>query len=49
MFTDGLMESKQKEVHLNGVTAKGMKHLIDFAYSSKIDLDFGKTKIYFFV
>lgn len=42
MFTDGLMECQKDIISLNGVTAKGMKNLIDFAYSSKLFLDFGK-------
>lgn len=39
MFTDGLLECHLSEIQLNGVTAKGMRHLIDFAYTSKIDID----------
>lgn len=42
MFTDGLVECQKDIISLNGVTAKGMKNLIDFAYSSKLFLDFGK-------
>lgn len=42
MFTDGLVECQKDIISLNGVTAKGMKNLIDFAYSSKLVLDFGK-------
>lgn len=41
MFTDGLLECQLDEIQLNGVTATGMKALIDFAYSSKIDIDAG--------
>ena len=41
MFTDDLLESKLDEIPLNGVTAMGMKNLIDFAYSSKIVIDSG--------
>lgn len=39
MFTDDLLESQLDEIRLNGVTALGMKKLIDFAYSSKIVID----------
>ncbi|XP_050397008.1 kelch-like protein 26 [Patella vulgata] len=39
MFTDGLKESKQECIILNGVTATGMRNLIDFAYTSKINID----------
>ena len=48
MFTDGLRESSEREIELNGVTATGLKNLIDFAYSSKILLDFGNSE-YFFI
>ena len=41
MFTDDLLESQLDEIHLNGVTALGMKKLINFAYSSKIVIDAG--------
>ena len=44
MFTDDLLESQLDEIHLNGVTALGMSSLIDFAYSSKIVIDPGKTR-----
>ncbi|OWF45064.1 kelch-like protein 26 [Mizuhopecten yessoensis] len=40
MFTDGLMECQQTEIQLNGVTATGIHSLIDFAYTSKILLNF---------
>ncbi|KAL5022556.1 hypothetical protein ScPMuIL_001711 [Solemya velum] len=39
MFTNGLLECQQEEVCLNGVTAKGMESLIDFAYTSKLSLN----------
>ncbi|XP_033753796.1 kelch-like protein 26 [Pecten maximus] len=40
MFTDGLKECQQMEIQLNGVTATGIRNLIDFAYTSKILLNF---------
>lgn len=40
MFTDGLKECQQMEIQLNGVTAIGINNLIDFAYTSKILLNF---------
>ena len=46
MFTDDLLESKLDEIPLNGVTAMGMKNLIDFAYSSKIVIDSGMSMLY---
>ncbi|XP_046329574.1 kelch-like protein 26 [Haliotis rufescens] len=39
MFTDGLKECRQKRIVLNGVTARGMKNLLDFAYTSKSNID----------
>ena len=45
MFTDGLMECQLDEICLNGVTSNGMRNLIDFAYSSKIDIDAGKDNL----
>lgn len=44
MFTDGLVECQKDIISLNGVTAKGMKNLIDFAYSSKLFLDFDNVE-----
>ncbi|XP_048747905.1 kelch-like protein 26 isoform X3 [Ostrea edulis] len=44
MFTDGLIECQRDIIPLNGVTAKGMKNLIDFAYSSKLLLDFDNVE-----
>ncbi|XP_052816235.1 kelch-like protein 26 [Mya arenaria] len=39
MFTDGLLECQLDEIRLIGVTAAGMRALIDFAYSSRIDIN----------
>ncbi|XP_041375350.1 kelch-like protein 26 [Gigantopelta aegis] len=39
MFTDGLKECHQEEIVLSGVTAKGMANLVDFAYTSKSNID----------
>lgn len=44
MFTDGLVECQKDIISLNGVSARGMKNLIDFAYSSKLVLDFGEYR-----
>jgi len=41
MFTDGLLECDLDEIRMNGVTATGMTALIDFAYSSHIDINAG--------
>ena len=42
MFTDGLKETTQDIICMNGVTAKGIRNIIDFAYSSSMDLDLGR-------
>ncbi|XP_051967517.1 kelch-like protein 26 isoform X3 [Xyrauchen texanus] len=39
MFTGGMKESKQDTIELQGLSAKGLKHIIDFAYSSEVTLD----------
>jgi hypothetical protein len=45
MFTDGLKETTQDIICMNGVTAKGIRNIIDFAYSSSMDLDLGRINI----
>ncbi|KFP76478.1 Kelch-like 26, partial [Acanthisitta chloris] len=39
MFTGGMRESSQDVIELKGVSAKGLKHIIDFAYSAEVTLD----------
>ncbi|TRY57440.1 hypothetical protein DNTS_031427 [Danionella cerebrum] len=39
MFTGGMKESNQTTVELMGLSARGLKHIIDFAYSSEVTLD----------
>uniref|UniRef100_A0A8D9A839 Kelch-like protein diablo n=2 Tax=Cacopsylla melanoneura TaxID=428564 RepID=A0A8D9A839_9HEMI len=39
MFTDAMRESKQSEICLNGITARGMKLLLEYAYSSRVELN----------
>lgn len=39
MFTDPMKESKQREIILNGVTATGIELLLDYAYTSKLELN----------
>ncbi|XP_042622051.1 kelch-like protein 26 isoform X2 [Cyprinus carpio] len=39
MFTGGMKESNQNTIELKGLSARGLKHIIDFAYSSEITLD----------
>ncbi|XP_030074871.1 kelch-like protein 26 isoform X1 [Microcaecilia unicolor] len=39
MFTGGMREATQDVIELRGVSAKGLKHIIDFAYSAEVTLD----------
>lgn len=39
MFTDAMRESRQSEISLNGVTARGIELLLKFAYTSKLELN----------
>lgn len=39
MFTDSMKESTQKEISLNGVTANGVEFIIEFIYTSKLQLN----------
>lgn len=39
MFTGGMKESSQNTIELKGLSARGLKHIIDFAYSSEVTLD----------
>lgn len=39
MFTDAMRESRQSEICLNGVTAAGMRLLLDYAYTSRLALN----------
>lgn len=39
MFTGGMKESNQDSIELKGLSARGLKHIIDFAYSSEVTLD----------
>lgn len=39
MFTDAMRESKQSEISLNGITAQGMKLVLEYAYSSRLELN----------
>ncbi|XP_064467477.1 kelch-like protein 26 [Ornithodoros turicata] len=38
MFTDPMRESTQHEICLNGVSAQGLRSLLDYAYTSKLAL-----------
>ncbi|XP_072338533.1 kelch-like protein 26 isoform X1 [Scyliorhinus torazame] len=39
MFTGGMREADQDVIELKGMSAKGLKHIIDFAYSAEVTLD----------
>lgn len=39
MFTGGMRESQQDTIELRGLSARGLKHIIDFAYSAEVTLD----------
>lgn len=39
MFAGGLRESEQKEISIHGVSFKAMKKLLDYIYTSEIELD----------
>ena len=39
MFTDAMRERQQEEIQLNGVSALGLGHLVDYAYTSRLSLD----------
>ena len=44
MFTDAMLEKHQDVIYLNGVSAVGVKLLIEYAYTSRLDLDHGTFK-----
>lgn len=39
MFAGGLREAQQKEIPIHGVTYKAMKKILDYIYTSEIELD----------
>ncbi|XP_036022318.1 kelch-like protein 26 isoform X1 [Onychomys torridus] len=39
MFTGGMREASQAVIQLQGVSARGLRHIIDFAYSAEVTLD----------
>ncbi|ELT88493.1 hypothetical protein CAPTEDRAFT_174860 [Capitella teleta] len=44
MFTDAMLECKQTQIELNGVGALGLKHILDYAYTSKLTLTLGNIQ-----
>uniref|UniRef100_A0A5F9D3K3 BTB domain-containing protein n=1 Tax=Oryctolagus cuniculus TaxID=9986 RepID=A0A5F9D3K3_RABIT len=41
MFMGGMREVSQDVIELKGVSARGLRHIINFAYSTKVTLDLG--------
>ncbi|XP_036884816.1 kelch-like protein 26 isoform X1 [Sturnira hondurensis] len=39
MFTGGMREASQDIIELKGLSARGLRHIIDFAYSAEVTLD----------
>ncbi|XP_055975259.1 kelch-like protein 26 [Sorex fumeus] len=39
MFTGGMREAQQEVIELKGVSARGLRHVMDFAYSAEVTLD----------
>ncbi|XP_028671998.1 kelch-like protein 26 [Erpetoichthys calabaricus] len=39
MFTGGMREAQLDSIELKGVSARGLRHIIDFAYSAEVTLD----------
>lgn len=44
MFTDAMRESRQNEICLNGVTAQGIELLLNYAYTSKLELNLANVQ-----
>ncbi|XP_061547365.1 kelch-like protein 13 isoform X3 [Phycodurus eques] len=44
MFTGGMRETDMREIKLHGVTKLGLKNILDFIYTSKINLDMGNLQ-----
>ncbi|XP_061697045.1 kelch-like protein 9 isoform X2 [Syngnathoides biaculeatus] len=44
MFTGGMRETDMREIKLHGVTTLGLKNILDFIYTSKINLDMGNLQ-----
>ncbi|XP_076119520.1 kelch-like protein 9 isoform X1 [Alosa pseudoharengus] len=44
MFTGGMREQELKEIKLHGVSSAGLKNIIDFIYTSRLDLSVGSLQ-----
>lgn len=45
MFTDAMRESRQPEICLNGVSAQGLRHLLEYAYTSRLVLSLANIQV----
>ncbi|XP_050310149.1 kelch-like protein 26 [Anthonomus grandis grandis] len=44
MFTDNMLESRQTEVHLHGISAKGFGQLLEYAYTTRLALNLANVQ-----
>ncbi|KAG5900505.1 hypothetical protein JTB14_010915 [Gonioctena quinquepunctata] len=44
MFTDNMLEARQNEICLNGITAKGFHQLLEYAYTTRIGLNLANVQ-----
>ncbi|CAH0554894.1 unnamed protein product [Brassicogethes aeneus] len=44
MFTDNMLEARQNEICLNGITAKGFQQLLEYAYTSRLALNLANVQ-----
>lgn len=44
MFTDNMLEARQNEICLNGITAKGFNQLLEYAYTARLALNLANVQ-----
>ncbi|KAJ8959808.1 hypothetical protein NQ318_011540 [Aromia moschata] len=44
MFTDNMLEARQNEICLNGITAKGFHQLLEYAYTTRLALNLANVQ-----
>ncbi|KAF7270357.1 kelch-like protein 26 [Rhynchophorus ferrugineus] len=44
MFTDNMLEARQNEICLNGITAKGFSQLLEYAYTARLALNLANVQ-----
>nr|XP_023026601.1 kelch-like protein 26 [Leptinotarsa decemlineata] len=44
MFTDNMLEARQNEICLNGITANGFNQLLEYAYTSRLSLNLANVQ-----